>query len=78
MIEGKGERIEQGSKLNFIINILKEFEKICRLGFSLNNISPDSIVLNKEKDQFHFTQFNHATKFMLKGDKTHICDLGIR
>lgn len=48
-------KIEQISKLNFIISILKEFDKMVRLGYSLNNISPDTIVLNDTKDGFYFT-----------------------
>ena len=62
----KQTKIEQISKLNFIINILKEFDKITRLGYSLNNISPDSIVLSDSKDEFYFTSFFNITKFMMK------------
>jgi len=57
---------------------LREFEKIQHLGYSLNNISPDTILLNKDKNEFFFSQFHNVTRFVPTGSNSHEYDIPSR
>ena len=53
-------KLDLATKINIIISILNELKRISRINFTVNNISPDTIVLNNEKDQLFFTSFRNA------------------
>lgn len=56
-IESMAGKLHILTKVNLFLSMINELNRFQKLGYSHNNISPDTFVLNNEENQVFLTQF---------------------